>query len=193
MGKEQSSPEKPNVSAYADMKGMNPTMMGGMKTAHGPECLTSLAVPIPVLDEEILSGLKILDQNVPLPVSDVNGRTAHAKVNYGHIWGGTDKVVRVEKDKCLHHPDCAAMRTCPTEAISNNFVINRDLCINCGTCTFQCSEGVFRARLGSKELLKDYTRIMRQSDRARAERLCMILKNSILKQEFVPTKMLEPL
>ena len=95
----RASPDKPNVSAFADMKEMDPTMMGGMKTSHGPECLTSLAVPIPVLDEEILSGLKILDCSVPLPVSDVNGRTAHAKVNYGHIWEGTDRVIRVEKER----------------------------------------------------------------------------------------------
>lgn len=89
MGKEtRTSPDKPNVSAYADMKGMDPTMMGGMKTAHGPQFLISLLVPIPVLDEEVLSGLKILDRNIPLPVSDVKGRTAHAKINYGHIWGG---------------------------------------------------------------------------------------------------------
>jgi len=195
MGKgTRASPDKPNVSAYAEMKDMDPTMMGGMKTAHGPECLTSLAVPIPVLDEEILSGLKILDQNVPLPVADVNGRTAHAKVNYGNVWGGTDKVIRAEKDRCLHHPDCVAMRTCPTEAISNDCVINRDLCINCGTCTLQCSEGVFLARLGSIELAEGTVPIsLRQSDRARAERLCTMLKNRILEQKFVPTKMLEPL
>ncbi|MDW5550694.1 methanogenesis marker 16 metalloprotein [Methanosarcina sp.] len=195
MGKgTRASPDKPNVSAYADMKDMDPTMMGGMKTAHGPECLTSLAVPIPVLDEDILSGLKILDQNVPLPVADVNGRTAHAKVNYGYVWGGTDKVIRVEKEKCLHHPNCAAMRTCPTEAISDDCVINRNLCINCGTCTLQCSEGVFRAKLGSIELAEGIIPIsLRQSDRARAERLCTMLKNRILEQKFVPTKMLEPL
>ncbi len=187
-------PDKLNVSAFADMKDMDPRMMGGMKTSHGPECLTSLAVPIPVLDEEILSGLKILDCNVPLPVSDVNGRNAHSRVNYGHIWEGTDKVIRVEKDRCLHHPDCAALRTCPTEAISNDFTINRELCINCGTCTFQCSEGVFHAKLGAIEIDEGIIPVsLRQSDRLRAERLCTILKNRILNKEFVPTKMLEPL
>jgi putative methanogenesis marker 16 metalloprotein len=115
MGKgTRSSPDKPNVSAFADMRRIDPDMMGGMKTSHGPECLTSLAVPIPVLDEEIILGLKILDRDVPLPVSDINGRAAHTKVNYGHIWEGTDKVIRVDKDRCLNHPDCPAMRTCPT-------------------------------------------------------------------------------
>ncbi|MFZ2497496.1 MAG: 4Fe-4S binding protein [Methanosarcina sp.] len=85
------------------------------------------------------------------------------------------------------------MRTCP-KAISSNFIINRDLCINCGTCTLQCSKGVFRARLGSIELAEGIVPIsLRQSDRARAERLCTMLKNRIQKQEFVPTKMLEPL
>jgi Fe-S-cluster-containing hydrogenase component 2 len=48
--------------------------------------------------------------------------------------------------------DCYAMRMCPTEAISNYFLINKELCINCGTCTHQCSMGVFNARLGSIEL-----------------------------------------
>jgi len=171
-----------------------PKIQGGMKTSHGPECLTSLAIPIHVLDEDTPPGLKILVHNVPLPVSDVNGRIAHTKVNYGHIWEGTDRVIRVEKDRCLHHPDCAAMRTYPTDAISNNFVINRDLCINCGTCTLQCSEGVFLARLGSIELTEGTVPIsLRQSDRARAERLCTMLKNRILKHEFMPTQMLEPL
>ena len=195
MGKgTRSSPDKPNVSAFADMKGMDPDMMGGMKTSHGPECLTSLAVPIPVLDEEILLGLKILDHDVPLPISDINGRTAHAKVNYGHIWEGTDKVIHVDKDRCLSHPDCPAMRTCPTEAISNRFVIDRHLCINCGTCTLQCPGGVFRARLGSIELAEGTVPIsLRQSDRARVEKLCVVLKNSIQNHKFIPTKMMEQL
>jgi uncharacterized protein (DUF39 family) len=195
MGKgTRSSPDKPNVSAFADMKGMDPDMMGGMKTSHGPECLTSLAVPIPVLDEEILLGLKTLDRDVPLPVSDINGRTAHTKVNYGHIWEGTDKVIRIDKDRCLNHPDCPAMRTCPTEAISNRFIINRDLCINCGTCTIQCPGGISRARLGSIELAEGSVPIsLRQSDRVRAENLCKMLKNRIQNHEFIPTKMMEPL
>jgi putative methanogenesis marker 16 metalloprotein len=195
MGKgTRSSPDKPNISAFADMKGMDPDMMGGMKTSHGPECLTSLGVPIPVLDDEILSGLKVMDSDVPLPVSDVNGRTAHSKVNYGHVWQGTDKVIRIDKDRCLNHPNCPAMRTCPTEAISNRFVINRELCINCGTCTLQCPAGVFRAKLGSIELEEGLVPIsLRQSDRARAEKLCTMLKSRILNQEFVPTKMMEPL
>ena len=148
----RASPTKPNVSAFADMKKMDPAMMGGVKTSNGPECLTSLAVPIPVLDEEILSGLKVLDHNILLPVSDVNGRTVHTEVNYGHIWEGTDKVIRIEEGKCLKHPECRAMLMCPTEAISNYFVINKELCINCGTCTVQCPAGVFSATLGTIEL-----------------------------------------
>ena len=139
-------------------------------------------------------GLKTLDRDVPLPVSDINGRTAHTKVNYGHIWEGTDKVIRIDKDRCLNHPDCPAMRTCPTEAISNRFIINRDLCINCGTCTIQCPGGVFRARLGSIELAEGSVPIsLRQSDRVRAENLCKMLKNRIQNHEFIPTKMMEPL
>jgi putative methanogenesis marker 16 metalloprotein len=196
MGKgTRASPDKPNVSAFADMKGMDPDMMGGMKTSHGPECLTSLAVPIPVLDEEILTGLKIIDRDVPLPVSDVNGRAAHSKVNYGHIWNNDiDKVIRIDKDRCLKHPDCPAMRTCPTEAISDRFIVNRDLCINCGTCTLQCPAGVFHARLGAIEIDEGIIPIsLRQSDRVRAEKLCIRLKNLILNQDFIPTKMMEPL
>jgi len=64
MGKgTRSSSDEPNVSAFADMKGMDPVMIGGMKTSHEPECLTSLVVPTYVLYDDTLSGLKILDQN----------------------------------------------------------------------------------------------------------------------------------
>lgn len=195
MGKgTRASPDKPNLSAFADMKGMDHRMMGGMKTSKGPECLTSLAIPIPVLDEEVLSGLKVLDSDVPLPVSDVNGRTAHSKVNYGHIWQGTDKAVHVDTDRCLNHPDCAAMRMCPTEAISNRFHINRNLCINCGTCVRVCQGGVFHARLGTIEIAEGTMPVsLRQSDRLRAEKLCNILKTRIQKHEFIPTERMEPL
>lgn len=195
MGKgTRASPDKPNVSAFADMKEMDYKMMGGMKTSEGPECLTSLAIPIPVLDEEVLSGLKVLDSDVPLPVSDVNGRIAHSKAHYGNIWEGTDKAVRTETDRCLKHPDCPAMRTCPTEAISDRFHINRELCINCGTCVRVCPGGVFRARMGIIELTEGTIPVsLRQSDRLRAEKLCNILKNRIQKHEFIPTQRLEPL
>ncbi len=146
------------------------------------------------MDEEILLGLKILERDVPLPVSDINGRTVHTKVNYGHIWEGTDKIIWIDKDRCLNHPDCPAMRTCPTEAISDRFIINRHLCINCGTCTLQCPGGVFRARRGSIELAEGSVPIsLRQSDRARAEKLCTVLKKRIQNHEFIPTKMMEPL
>ena len=119
---------------------------------------------------------------------------AHTKVKYGHIWEGTDKVIRIDKDRGLNHPDCPAMRTCPTEAISDSFVINRHLCINCGTCILQCPGGVFRARLGSIELAEGSVPIsLRQSDRARAEKLCMVLKNRTQDHKFIPTKMMEPL
>ncbi|MCQ6963654.1 methanogenesis marker 16 metalloprotein [Methanolobus chelungpuianus] len=195
MGKgTRASPDKPNVSAYADMKEMDHRMMGGMKTSEGPECLTSLAIPIPVLDEEVLSGLKVLDSDVSLPVSDVNGRLAHSKAHYGHIWRGTDKAVRTETDRCLMHPDCPTMRICPTEAIYDRFHINRDLCINCGTCVRVCPGGVFNARLGSIELPEGTIPVsLRQSDRLRAEKLCSNLKNHILGHKFIPTQRLEPL
>ena len=86
------------------------------------------------------------------------------------------------------------MRTCPTEAIADRFVINRDLCINCGTCTLQCPGGVFHARLGSIEINEGTIPVsLRQSDRARAEKLLSMLKDRILNQKFVPTKMMEPL
>jgi hypothetical protein len=58
----------------------------------------------------------------------------------------------------------------------------------------QCPAGVFRARLGSIEIDEGTIPIsLRQSDRARAEDLCTMLKNRILNQKLVPTKMMEPL
>lgn len=70
----------------------------------------------------------------------------------------------------------------------------RHICINCGTCTIQCPGEAFRARLGFIELAEGCVPIpLRQSDRARAENPCMVLKNRIQDHKFIPTKMIEPL
>ena len=43
----RSSPESPNLMTVAELKGMDPALMGGFQTAEGPECIASYAVPNP--------------------------------------------------------------------------------------------------------------------------------------------------
>ena len=46
------SPQRPCLTAVADMHGMNPDYMGGFQTSAGPEVIQTWAVPIPIVDEE---------------------------------------------------------------------------------------------------------------------------------------------
>lgn len=190
----RSSLEKPNLSTYADMKKMNYKLMGGMKTSKGPECLTSIAIPIPVINEKVWDSLKITDADIPLPIVDINGREICGYSDYAHVWKNTIETITSKPDKCINHYKCSAMEMCPTDAIYNRFHINKDLCINCGTCTHLCSEGVFKGNLGFLKLNdKNVPISLRQSDRSKAEKLCIQLKNDILNHKFTITERLESL
>ena len=78
----RSSREKPNIAAYGEMHAMIPEMMGGFVTSTGPECNTSVAIPIPVLDDTVLDGLRITNKGIPLPVADVSDRIPFATASY---------------------------------------------------------------------------------------------------------------
>jgi len=189
----RSSAEKPNVAAFGDMKEMDPAMMGGMRTAHGPECLTSLAVPIPVLDEGVLAALAIRNGGVPLTISDINGRVPCGYATYADVWDGTDHVIRADPESCIHCQDCAVLESCPTGAIGG-CAIDPSLCINCGTCVRVCRGGAFVGRLGS--IVLDGRTIpisLRQSDRARGEALCTRLRDRLLSGDFALAERLAPL
>jgi putative methanogenesis marker 16 metalloprotein len=190
----RSTPEKPNLAVFAEMKSMVPEMMGGFVTSLGPECTTSVAVPVPVLDRNILHGLLVKNDQIPLPVADVRDRVPFSSTTYSDVWDGTDTVITFSQDSCVQCETCTAAVVCPTGAISPGQGIDTSRCVNCGTCVPECPGGAFSGRLGN--LLFDNRQvpiILRQSDRARALRLCEDLKDRILNRHFTLTEKTEDL
>jgi len=190
----RSSRDKPNISAFADMRRMNPEMMGGFVTSLGPECTSSVAIPIPVLDDAILSHLMVTNEEIPLPVSDIGDRVPVAISHYGEVWNETDLTVTYSPDSCIRCEACEAAGYCPTGAITPHIGIDSGLCVNCGTCVRVCPGGAFHGNLGNVHVGRDNVPVtLRQSDRARALRLCEQLKDLILEKKFQITGKLEDL
>ncbi|HII99409.1 MAG TPA: methanogenesis marker 16 metalloprotein [Methanoregula sp.] len=190
----RSSPDKPNIAAFADMKSMVPEMMGGFVTSLGPECTTSVAIPVPVLDGNMLNHLQITNDQIPLPVADVRDRVPFAATTYADVWDGTDTVITFSPDSCVRCDSCAAAAVCPTGAIDPKQGIDLARCTNCGTCVFECCGGAFSGNLGTLGFdNRKVPVILRQSDRARALRLCEDLKDRIQKRRFTLTAKTEEL
>ena len=190
----RSSPEKPNIAAFAGMKSMVPEMMGGVVTSLGPECNTSVAIPIPVLDDTVLRNLLITNDRIPLPVADVRDRIPFAATSYADVWDGTDAVIAFSPESCIRCESCEAATSCPTGAIPPEKGIDATRCVNCGTCVRECPGGAFTGNLGT--LSVDNRKVpvtLRQSDRARALRLCEHLKTLILDNKFTLTGKVEDL
>ena len=186
--------DKPNISASADMHRMIPEMMGGFVTSQGPECTSSVAVPIPVLNETILSQLLVTNEEIPLPVSDINDRIPVATSHYGEVWNGTDLTVTYSPDSCIRCEECEAAKYCPTGAISPHIGIDPCLCVNCGTCVKACPGGAFHGYLGNVLVGQSKVPVtLRQSDRSRALRLCEYLRDLILDKKFQVNAKLEDL
>ncbi len=180
----RSIPGKPNLSVAADMHGMDPAFMGGFRTSEGPECLTSVAVTIPVTDKRSLDGVSVLDEDVELPLADVRDRRpVHFDV-YASVWRGTDLDVSADFSRCLRCGECEADRLCPTDAKPSGG-INRERCVSCGLCTGTCPGQVFFARLGSVDYGgKTVPITVRQSSRSKAERLCEAVKSRVESGEW---------
>ena len=180
----RSSPEKPNLSVFADMRGMNPEYMGGFKTSDGIDCITSIAVPI-IVNEKTISHLKILDEDVKLPIADIHDRIPFTEGSYADLWQGTDPEVYFDPMKCIGCDDCEVERCCPTNAFSRSGGIDRARCFNCGACIDLCPEHAFEGNLGSIDVQGNKVPItLRQSNRARADELSHELKERILDGRF---------
>jgi putative methanogenesis marker 16 metalloprotein len=185
----RSTREKPNIAAYADMHAMLPAMMGGFVTSSGPECNTSVAIPIPVLDDTVLEGLRITNNRIPLPIADVSDRVPFATASYADVWDGTDPSIVFSPDACVQCNPCMAALACPKGAIKAKEGIDPMVCVNCGTCVRECPANAFTANLGSLPVGTRMVPItLRQSDRARALRLCEHLKTLILDRKFCLTE-----
>jgi len=191
----RSSPEKPNLSGFADMHKMDPEYMGGFATSCGPECISSWAVPIPVQSERVLERISAPDGLIPLPVMDVVARRANGKASYDDGWGDADLEVSFSPEACKRCTQCVPESICPTVAIGFRDwrpTLDRERCFNCGLCSATCVGEVFSAHLGSLRFGgREVPIVVRQSDRLRAERLAGELKRRILDGSFKMTEMVE--
>ena len=191
----RSSPEKPNLSGFADLHKMEPEYMGGFLTSAGPECVCSWAVAIPVINESILKNMTKRDGDVPLPVMDVVERSQIGSANYGDVWEETDLEVKFDLNVCKKCDQCIPQFICPSRAISFEDglpQLDRIKCFNCGLCATACAGQTFSANLGSLRF-NDRTVpiVVRQSDRKRALKLADDLKRRILEGRFKVTEMAE--
>jgi putative methanogenesis marker 16 metalloprotein len=188
------SPKYPNLMTMADLKGMDPSMMGGFLTAAGPENIATYAVPIPILDEEMLGPLMALDKDIPLSIVDVRDRHKIGQTDYARAWSG-EMTVGLEAKNCVHCPSCAAEPVCPTVAVSRvegSPVIDRSRCVNCGACVLACQHGCFGGSLGSVEAVVDdelrtIPIICRSSNREGAMRAMDELKRRMMDGRFIMT------
>ena len=185
----RSSAEKPNLMLTADYKQMDPFYIGGFKTGQGGEVYDTVAIPIPVLNEEIYNNLLVTDENIKLPVSDIKGRHFPlGETNYKEMWEGYDLRPKYNSSKCIKCEKCIVEEICPTNAFSRECLNLRD-CFGCGMCANFCKNNAFDMNTGdvNGEIdgnLHNIPIICRQSDRLRGNKLSSNLKKLIENQEF---------
>jgi putative methanogenesis marker 16 metalloprotein len=184
----RSTPERPNLTVIADMAGMQPRYMGGFRTSAGPECITSLGVAIPVLDDRQVAGLRVLDEEIPLPVADINTRAVLGEATYADVWQRPDREVTYHPDWCEECSTCVVATVCPTGAFSREAGIDPDRCLGCTACLDACPNDAFSGDGGSLRVRGRRVPItLRQSGRRLAEDLCRDLKVMVLDGRFAFT------
>lgn len=192
----RSSPEKPNLAGFADLHKMNPKYLGGFITGMGPDLVNTWAVPIPVLNREILENILRTDDDIKLKVVDVRNRIPLYEITYGDVWNDTDQSVRYDAQKCLRCDICQVEQTCPVGAVTYEptrpAVHDKSICFNCGTCVSRCDGEAFIAELGTvickdEAGKKSIPVALRQSNRAMAREAAMELKEKILDKRFTLT------
>ncbi len=184
----RSTPSRPNLTVIADMAGMEPRYMGGFKTSAGPECITSLGVAIPVIDDRQIAALRILDEEIPLPVADINTRTVLGEGTYADVWQRPDREVTYHPEWCEECSACAAAAVCPAGAFTRETGIDRDRCLACTACLGACPNDALEAGEGSLRVRGRKVPItLRQSGRTLAEDLCRDLKEMVVDGRFTFT------
>jgi putative methanogenesis marker 16 metalloprotein len=178
---------KPNMMTIAPIIGMKPEYMGAFRTSFGLEPICSIAVPIPILNENVFNSLAKSDKEVKLTILSLVGREKVGEIKYSDVW---DKnfIMRFDIEACKNCKDCNVIGFCPTDAfiIKDGLIsaINRSRCFNCGTCTRLCPDAF---KLDLKTILfegREIPIVLRQSDRYGAILLAEELKSKILKGEF---------
>lgn len=192
----RASSHGPNLSVAADMRGMDPEFMGGFKTRHGMEVTNSVAIPIPVISEDIIHDLSsCLDENVPMTISDLSDRIPFTEGKYADVWDGAALWVDFTGERCIVCSfQCPAEYFCPMGAISwREKKIDQTLCVACGACTANCPGGAFsgrertpRGRIGEMEVEGQVMPITyRLSNRRRVLELATFLKERMLERDFL--------
>ena len=186
----RSSAEKPNLMLSADLTKMDPYYLGGFKTGEGGEVFDTVAIPIPVLNEEIYNNLLITDDKIGIPVSDIKGRHLPLdETTYDKLWADHDLRPQYDRNKCLSCEKCDVTEICPTNAFSNER-LDLSRCFGCGMCAHFCHHDAFSMNTGDVDLNindNDVTIpiICRQSDRLRGNKLSLKLKKLIENREFI--------
>ncbi len=196
----RSKPEKANLSLVADMFQMDPEFIGGFKTSYGPEITNSVAIPIPVLTQELIGEITdALDENIPIPILDIGDRVPLEFKRYSDVWSplGEPSGLEIEYDpeRCICCSfNCPAEYYCPMGAISwRKKEIDQKRCFACGACMLNCLGGAFkekdreyRGNLGTIHAQGfDLPIVFRQSDRRRSLLLETYLKELMDGGEFL--------
>ena len=185
----RSSPDKPNLMLSADLTKMDSYYIGGFKTGQGGEVYDTVAIPIPVLNEEIYNNLLITDDMIDLPVADIKGRHLPLdNTNYQKMWAEHDLRPQYDRNKCEKCSSCTVEEICPTNAFKKGN-LNLAYCFGCGMCANFCRHDAFNMNMGSVDLEINGNEvnipiICRQSDRLRANKLSLKLKKMIENKEF---------
>ena len=185
----RSSAEKPNLMLSGDLTKMDPYYIGGFKTGQGGEIYDTVAIPIPVLNEEIYNNLLITDDKIDLPVADIKGRHLPLdNTNYDEMWNGYDLRPQYDRNRCSNCDNCIVEEVCPTNAFSEK-KLNIAHCYGCGMCANHCPNDAFDMNTGDVDLKINGVNvnvpiICRQSDRLRGNKLSLKLKKMIENKEF---------
>ena len=185
----RSSDAKPNLMLSADLTKMDPYYLGGFKTGQGGEVYDTVAIPIPVLNEEIYNNLLVTDDMVMIPVADIKGRHLPLdETDYSKLWADNDLRPKYDREQCSKCDSCIVEEICPTNAFRDQR-LNLTYCFGCGMCANYCRHDAFEMDTGSVDLEINGNNvnipiICRQSDRLRANKLSLKLKKMIENKEF---------
>lgn len=186
----RSSDAKPNLMLTGDMLKMSSEYIGGFKTGAGPEVYDSIAVPIPILNEQIFKDVQILNNDIPLVIADIHGRHLPiTETSYDKVWDGHDERPTFNSASFKSEENENVKKSCPTNAINDNGTIDRDKCFGCGLCVYLTNNSTYQMDLGSVDAnINDKNHSIpitcRQSDIQRAKKISSKLKQLILNEEF---------
>ncbi len=190
-----SSNNRRNFSGIADMHHMDPEYMGGFKTSASPEVISTWAVPIPILNEDVFRTACVTDDLLELPIVDVYGRDHLGKAHFSDLWDRDGIFVKYHRSKCKElrsdckdengNFKCPPQELCPMDAFTLDQEINYNRCFHCGTCVAFCLQGICHSTMGKVRLgNKEIPIVLRHSDRIRAEKLAKKLRDKIISGEF---------